>query len=376
MRRKLTVERSKKSSVEKTGFEKKEKNTDEKSINQWLAPFLWVFAAFMVSVLIFVIVQFFKPDQSTLITPVESASFETNTNLAANLPVFESSDSSEALLRYANPRTIIPTRARKDVIIYTIQSGDSVFGISQQFNITPETILWANKDTLNDDPHMISIGLELRIPPVNGVYYQWKEGDTIESVASFLKVDKDAILDWTPNKIDRTNPVIEVNSFVMVPGGQREFQQWVVPTFARGPAGVNNSIPGACSTGEGGAYGTGTFIWPTGNTFISGNDFWSGHLAIDIGAVTGQTVYASDSGVVVYAGGISGGYGNMVMIDHGNGYATLYAHLSAISVRCGQSVYQGGAIGAAGSTGNSTGPHLHFEVRYFGGFINPHFVLP
>jgi len=376
LRRKLTVERSKKSSVEKTGFEKKEKNTDEKSINQWLAPFLWIFAAFMVSVLIFVIVQFFKPDQSTLITPVESASFETNTNLAANLPVFESSDSSEALLRYANPRTIIPTRARKDVIIYTIQSGDSVFGISQQFNITPETILWANKDTLNDDPHMISIGLELRIPPVNGVYYQWKEGDTIESVASFLKVDKDAILDWTPNKIDRTNPVIEVNSFVMVPGGQREFQQWVVPTFARGPAGVNNSIPGACSTGEGGAYGTGTFIWPTGNTFISGNDFWSGHLAIDIGAVTGQTVYASDSGVVVYAGGISGGYGNMVMIDHGNGYATLYAHLSAISVRCGQSVYQGGAIGAAGSTGNSTGPHLHFEVRYFGGFINPHFVLP
>lgn len=376
MRRKLTVERSKKSSVEKTGFEKKEKNTDEKSINQWLAPFLWIFAAFMVSVLIFVIVQFFKPDQSTLITPVESASFETNTNLAANLPVFESSDSNEALLRYANPRTIIPTRARKDVIIYTIQSGDSVFGISQQFNITPETILWANKDTLNDDPHMISIGLELRIPPVNGVYYQWKEGDTIESVASFLKVDKDAILDWTPNKIDRTNPVIEVNSFVMVPGGQREFQQWVVPTFARGPAGVNNSIPGACSTGEGGAYGTGTFIWPTGNTFISGNDFWSGHLAIDIGAVTGQTVYASDSGVVVYAGGISGGYGNMVMIDHGNGYATLYAHLSAISVRCGQSVYQGGAIGAAGSTGNSTGPHLHFEVRYFGGFINPHFVLP
>jgi len=376
LRRKLTVERSKKSSVEKTGFEKKEKNTDEKSINQWLAPFLWIFAAFMVSVLIFVIVQFFKPDQSTLITPVESASFETNTNLAANLPVFESSDSNEALLRYANPRTIIPTRARKDVIIYTIQSGDSVFGISQQFNITPETILWANKDTLNDDPHMISIGLELRIPPVNGVYYQWKEGDTIESVASFLKVDKDAILDWTPNKIDRTNPVIEVNSFVMVPGGQREFQQWVVPTFARGPAGVNNSIPGACSTGEGGAYGTGTFIWPTGNTFISGNDFWSGHLAIDIGAVTGQTVYASDSGVVVYAGGISGGYGNMVMIDHGNGYATLYAHLSAISVRCGQSVYQGGAIGAAGSTGNSTGPHLHFEVRYFGGFINPHFVLP
>lgn len=376
MRKKLTVDRNKVNSDEKTNFKRNENKTKQEILSKWISPILWGFAALMVAVLIFVLVQFFTPTQSNLIAPVESASFEENTNLPADLPLYESLESQDSLFRIANPRTIIPTRARKDVIIYTIQAGDSVFGISQKFNITPETILWANKDTLNDDPHMISVGLELRIPPVNGVYYEWKAGDTIESVASFLKVDQNAILDWTPNKIDRTNPVVEPDAFVMVPGGQREFQQWVVPTFARGPAGVNNSIPGACSTGEGGAYGSGTFIWPTGNTFISGNDFWSGHLAIDIGAVTGQTVYASDSGVVVYAGGISGGYGNMIMIDHGNGYATLYAHLSGISVACGQSVYQGGAIGAAGSTGNSTGPHLHFEVRYFGGFINPHFVLP
>ena len=92
--------------------------------------------------------------------------------------------------------------------------------------------------------------------------------------------------------------------------------------------------------------------------------------------MTGDNVYASDSGVVVYSGGISGGYGNMIMIDHGNGYQTLYAHLSAVSVRCGSSVYQGSVIGSAGSTGNSTGPHLHFEVRFMGGFLNPHYVLP
>jgi len=206
---------------------------------------------------------------------------------------------------------------------------------------------------MNDDPHMISVGSELRIPPTNGVYYQWKEGDTIESVASQFKVDVDAILDWTPNKIDRTNPEIEPETFVMVPGGQREFQQWVVPTIPRGPAGVNSSIPGACDTSAGGAYGSGVFIWPANNRFISGNDYWSGHLAIDIGAMTGDSVFAADSGVVVYAGGISGGYGNMIMIDHGNGYQTLYAHLSSINTRCGASVYQGNVIGYAGSTGNS-----------------------
>jgi murein DD-endopeptidase MepM/ murein hydrolase activator NlpD len=330
----------------------------------------------MVALLIFVAVQFFKPNQSTWSPDLDNSTVSAMESAPASLPNYQSIDNDFALIRYANPITIIPTRARTEATTYTIQTGDSVFGIAQYFDLTPETILWANKDTMNDDPHMISVGNELRIPPTNGVYYQWQEGDTLESVAGKFKVDVDAILDWTPNKIDRTNPVIEPGTYVMVPGGQREFQQWVVPTIPRGPAGVNSTIPGACDTSAGGAYGTGTFIWPTNNRFISGNDYWSGHLAIDIGAMTGDSVFASDSGVVVYAGGISGGYGNMVMIDHGNGYQTLYAHLSSIVTRCGASVYQGDVIGYAGSTGNSTGPHLHFEVRYMGGFLNPHYVLP
>jgi murein DD-endopeptidase MepM/ murein hydrolase activator NlpD len=66
----------------------------------------------------------------------------------------------------------------------------------------------------------------------------------------------------------------------------------------------------------------------------------------------------------------------MVMLDHGNGWQTVYAHLSQVSVACGESILQGGSLGLAGSTGNSTGPHLHFEVRYQGGFVNPWFVLP
>ncbi|HSB67191.1 MAG TPA: M23 family metallopeptidase, partial [Anaerolineales bacterium] len=87
-------------------------------------------------------------------------------------------------------------------------------------------------------------------------------------------------------------------------------------------------------------------------------------------------IFASDAGVVVFAGWANGGYGYMVMIDHGNGYQSLYGHMSVVSVTCGQSVYTGSYIGAIGSTGNSTGPHLHFEVRYMGGFISPWYVLP
>ena len=355
---------------------KQEEITQRTSTNKIISITFWGLASGMIALLVFVAIQFFKPTQTTWTPVTNNDSANLSVSAPAALPDFKSDDNDFSLIRYANPVTIIPTRARTDATTYTIETGDSVFGIATFFNLTPETILWANKDTMNDDPHMISVGNELRIPPTDGVYYEWQKGDSLETVSGKFKVDTDAILDWTPNKIDRTDPVITPGTYVMIPGGKREFQQWVVPTIPRGPAGVNSTIPGACDTSAGGAYGSGTFVWPTNNHFISGNDYWSGHLAIDIGAMTGDNVYASDSGVVVYAGGISGGYGNMVMIDHGNGYQTLYAHLSVISVRCGASVYQGSVIGAAGSSGNSTGPHLHFEVRFMGGFLNPHYVLP
>jgi murein DD-endopeptidase MepM/ murein hydrolase activator NlpD len=133
---------------------------------------------------------------------------------------------------------------------------------------------------------------------------------------------------------------------------------------------------GACTGNYDGAYGSGYFIWPSYNRFLSGNDFWSGHLGIDIAGATGDQVWASDAGVVVFAGWAQGGYGNMVMVDHGNGYQTLYAHLSSVRTYCGKSVGAGSVIGSIGSTGNSTGPHLHFEIRVWGQFINPWQVLP
>jgi murein DD-endopeptidase MepM/ murein hydrolase activator NlpD len=151
-----------------------------------------------------------------------------------------------------------------------------------------------------------------------------------------------------------------------------------VPTIARTNSGVLKSVlgPGACEGDYSGAYGSGSFAWPTASHVLSGNDYWSGHLGIDIAGYLGDGIFAADAGVVVFAGWANGGYGYMVMIDHGNGYQTLYAHMSVVAATCGQSVYSGTYIGAIGSTGNSTGPHLHFEVRYMGGFISPWYVLP
>ncbi len=214
----------------------------------------------------------------------------------------------------------------------------------------------------------------MTIPPTDGIYYQWKENDTLDGVASEFKTSVDDILNYPGNDIDLTNPKVDSGSWVMVPGGQREFVQWLVPTVAKGASGTSSTNQSACS---GGAVGSGGFVWPADNHFLSGNDYWSGHLGIDIADGEGGAVYAADSGVVTMAqGGYNYGYGNVIQIDHGNGYSTIYAHLSRIGVGVCASVSAGQWIGAAGNTGNSEGAHLHFEVRQNGGFINPWFVLP
>lgn len=353
---------------------------DPKQGSSWLARAVWGFAILMVALMIYMLLM-----RVGIIEPLESRVSANNAQeeIAANpiqvdLPVLPSDNSITALTRSIKLRTILSEGSRGEPVYYTVQPGDSVFGIAQEYSLKPETVLWSNYGTLNDDPDTISIGQQLIIPPADGVLYKWKSSDTLEKVAESYKIDPESILLYPGNHLDLVEPLIKPDSLVMLPGGQREFKSWVVPTIPRGAAGVNVSIygPGACETGEGGLYGSGAFMWPSVNTALSGNDYWSGHLGIDIAAMTGDQIYAADSGVVVYAGSISGGYGNMVMIDHGNGYQTVYAHLSSVIARCGASVVQGQLIGLAGSTGNSTGPHLHFEVRYFGGFVNPWYVLP
>ncbi len=308
-----------------------------------------------------------------------SALPNTRTDLPpADLPAYRLPAQQSSIFRLAALHTDIPNRPRREAVEYTVSLGDSVFAIAQRFGVTPETVLWANYDELKDNPHALEVGMVLRIPPTNGVYYQWQEGDTLQGVAGKFQAKVEDILAWPGNSLDLTNPEISPGTWVMVPEGQREFQQWIVPVMPRGAAGVSTGVygSGACAGGYEGLYGSGAFIWPTINHTLSGNDYWSGHLAIDIGTAYGEPIYAADSGVVVFAGWSTGGYGYTVAIDHGNGYQTLYAHLSSVSARCGQSVVRGQVVAYSGSSGNSTGPHLHFEVRYQGGFVNPWYVLP
>ena len=170
----------------------------------------------------------------------------------------------------------------------------------------------------------------MKIPPTDGIYYQWKENDTLETVANEFKATVEDILNYPGNDIDLADPKVESGSWVMVPGGEREFVQWLVPTVATGASGTSSTSQSACSGVllEAEAL-SGLLIAHS----LSGNDYWSGHLGIDIAAGEGASVYAADSGVVTMAqSGYNYGYGNVIQIDHGNGYSSIYAHLSVIGV--------------------------------------------
>lgn len=292
-----------------------------------------------------------------------------------SLPAAVAANTSEkAIVRQVWLKTDITSKTTYTISEYTVQPGDALFSIAKQFKLKPETVLWANSDILKDSPDSLRVGQVLKIPPTDGVYYQVVAGDTLDSIAKKFSATLDDVLNWPGNNIDLTSQQVVPGDYVMVPGGHREFVQWLIPTVARGKSGTANIGGSTCG---GGPVGSTAFIWPTANHFLSGNDFWSGHLGIDIAAGMGASVWAADAGVVTIAqGGWNGGYGNVVMIDHGNGWITVYGHLSQINVTACQGVAQGQGIGLAGSTGNSTGAHLHFETRLNGGFINPWSVLP
>lgn len=280
--------------------------------------------------------------------------------------------------RLTNVRTIIPSRPRVEVISYTVEAGDTLFSIANNYSLKPETVLWGNYEVLEDNPHLLKPNQVLNILPVDGIYYQWKEGDNLSNVAQTFKVDSKAVINYSGNNFDLTEindagTMIEPGQWLIIPGGQREIRDWGPPAITRqNPASARYYGEGHCGTIVEGAYGSGTFVWPTTDRTISGYHYNPPiHPAIDIGGQVGNAIYASDSGVIVYAGWSDYGYGYLIVIDHGNGWQSAYAHLSAVAVTCGQSVYQGGYIGALGSTGNSSGPHLHFELVINGVKVNP-----
>ncbi len=286
------------------------------------------------------------------------------------------SDLFNGIERQLELKTNIPQRPNFSPTDYQVEHGDSIFGIAKQFDIKPESVLFSNQNVLQDNPENLKPGMDLVIPPTDGLLYTWRDGDTIQSVADKFNAKPDDILNWPGNNLDLTNPQIKPGTVIMIPGGSRQLVDWTqfIPTLSRGTtgAGTGTSNIGTHQCG-GGPVGIPS-VWPVlGEPHtISGNDFGPTHLGIDITGHLGDAVVAAGSGVVVLAqGGYNYGYGNFVEIDHGNGYASVYAHLNDIAVSVCEPVNAGQLIGHVGSTGNSTGPHLHFEIRKGGSNIDP-----
>ncbi len=249
-----------------------------------------------------------------------------------------------------------------EIRTYVVRPGDTVLGIAAKFGLRPETIQWANP-TLESNPDLLRVGDRLVILPVDGALHVVQPGDTLSSIATKYKVETQAIADYPLNGLESINTSLSVGMQLVIPHG-------IKPYIPRRVVAYSGPAP------QGATKGSGVFVWPTSGTITQ--PFWGGHRALDIGAWTGTPVKAADSGYVIAAnaGGWNSGYGTMVMIDHGNGFVTLYGHMNSIYVRQGESVSKGQQIGTVGNTGRSTGPHLHFEIRYQGVPRNPFNYLP
>jgi murein DD-endopeptidase MepM/ murein hydrolase activator NlpD len=280
-------------------------------------------------------------------------------------------DESAMVFHAPVPITNAPKRTRREVAQYTVQPGDNVSSIADHFEVSADSILWAN-GKLEDNPDMLSVGQVLNIPPVSGVLHLVQNGETMRSIADKYKTKKlntDALvqntinLEFNQERHDLKGPdyILTANQYLMVPGGSKPYQPRIVSAYS-GP------IPATA------ARGTGSFGWPVSGRITQ--KYWTRHPGIDVGAPKGTPVLAADSGYVIQAGWSNVGYGNMILINHGNRYLTRYGHLSALNVEVGDSVKKGQLIGRVGSTGNSTGPHLHFEIIYGSVHRNPFGLLP
>lgn len=254
--------------------------------------------------------------------------------------------------------TLETIKPRSDVIEYAVGSGDTISTIAEKFNVSIDTIRWEND---LKSVKSIASGQVLKILPVTGISHKVKHGETVYSIAKKYKVDAQAIVNWPYNSFANDETfALAAGQEMLVPDG---VMPKAVPVAPR-PA-YYAQVPAA-----GAVAGTGQFAWPSTGRISQGYTWY--HKAIDIANRSTPDVVAADSGTVVVTGWPSPwAYGNRVIIDHANGYVTLYAHMSAIYVKAGQAVTRGQAVGRMGSTGRSTGTHLHFEIRKGGVLLNP-----
>lgn len=248
--------------------------------------------------------------------------------------------------------TIISAKPRDKVVEYEVLGGDTLASIAKKFNVSVDSIKWASNlksDTIKPKD-------TLQIPPVSGIVYKVAAGDNVYNIAKKFGTDAQKIVNFPFNDFaDLDNFTLTPGQTLIVPDGvPPQEKPRIAPQYAQVQVGVR---------------GTSNFIWPTTGS-ISQYPIWY-HMAVDIQNPGAPPIIASDTGTVVFAGCLGYGYGCHVIIDHANGYETLYGHMSQILVSPGQAVTQGQQLGIMGCTGRCTGTHLHFEVRAGGAQLNP-----
>jgi len=281
--------------------------------------------------------------------------------IAENTPFLQTlnnqSNNYQAMVVSYNPyvgslSTDFSVKPRDKMENYTVKGGENLAMIAKRFDISTDTIRWAN-DLKGD---LIKPNQVLKIPPITGIVYKVVSGDTIYTIAKKYHTNAQNIVNFI------FNDFADLDTFALTPG-----QLLYVPDGTIEPE--KPAYSQVFAQIQAGVKGSSNFIWPTSG-MITQYPVWY-HMALDIANSSAPPVIAADTGTVIFAGWNSTGYGNMIMIDHGNGYRSLYGHLSAISVSPGQVVNKAQQIGQMGSTGRSTGTHLHFEIRSGETLLNP-----
>lgn len=282
---------------------------------------------------------------------------------------------SEIMLAASAPATPVPTPPPPVYIIYTVREGDTVDGLAARYGIQPTSVLWNNLDLENADT--LAVGQFLRVPMSDGIIYEIRMGDTLSDIALRFSVDVQTIVGFAGNHLANADGIAE-NQIIFIPGGTMPPPPPPTATpEPTSPPARSNPAPAPVPAAPSGPSSAG-FIWPVYGPISS--YFGPSHpLGIDIDQFNspGAPIHAAASGVVTFAGGDSCcSYGFYVVINHQNGFETLYAHMASFAVSQGQYVNQGDVIGYVGLTGRTTGYHLHFEVHLNGVVVNPLDYLP
>ncbi|MFZ2310663.1 MAG: M23 family metallopeptidase [Patescibacteria group bacterium] len=262
-----------------------------------------------------------------------------------------------------NTGTEQPVQNRSEIIYYTVNNGDTISSIAKKFGISVNTILWSNNLTAFS---LIRAGNQLSILPTSGVTYKVKSGDTVGKIARNFGVEEDKIFQY--NNIKSANGLV-IGQTVIIPGGK---QITASSNIAKAVSSTKNNaaavIEKLVNPKKAPASGA-KMAWPTEGHRITQYYSWR-HTGLDIANKVGTPLYAAEAGKVEFSGW-SNGYGNNVVINHGGGKKTRYAHASKLFVKVGESVERGEQIANMGSTGWSTGSHIHFEVIINGTKYNP-----